>query len=635
MDDDSPLELEHNIKMAELFMECEEEDLEPWQIIDSSSEDDLIFVGEIPASKPASSSSSDLNISSSPPEGDPTICSMSTVLYLTPDARSTDSMTTKNYLGGLQHIDLDELARLQCNQKILPKSPVASKAVMQGTDASSSVRKACPRCSTEFKLCIALKCHMKRCCPDMANNFMKTNEPGLSHAKSTTKVDSYKERLVMLVSDFYYGQYEGSNVEETKSYTTFQCPSCLKVFKNNIRFMNHLRYHVTTEKQSNCENPIICQYCFRQYPTSFQLQCHIESTHTLQEVSTICRICELSFASERILLLHMKDTHKPGEMPYICQVCQFRSSTFADVETHFKTFHENTKHLLCPFCLKVSEIAASYMNHYMSHQKKGVHRCTKCRLQFLTAQEKMDHKLQHRTFIKPKELQGLPSGTKVTIRASFGHLHSKSLIKSSISTSLEVLPPCRDSTSATSSTNANASKTSKPDETLSSESPASTTQLQGDTANPCMKPITQLKSQRNGRNTISIALKKLRCRQEIHTCIECHSKIKDFASHFSANIHCSFCKYNTNCNKARREHMTGSHGNSQRMQIHFLKKRSSKAFRGITVVCLHCDFLTDYTRLDRMAKHLSLYKNHSCQVVVENMTKITSTSDLTAGQLMN
>lgn len=49
-------------------------------------------------------------------------------------------------------------------------------------------------------------------------------------------------------------------------------------------------------------------------------------------------------------------------------------------------------------------------------QKKGVHRCTKCRLQFLTAQEKMDHKLQHRTFIKPKELQGLPSGTKVSLK---------------------------------------------------------------------------------------------------------------------------------------------------------------------------------------------------------------------------
>lgn len=44
--------------MAELFMECEEEELEPWQqkVEESQSKDDddeLIFVGEISSSKPA------------------------------------------------------------------------------------------------------------------------------------------------------------------------------------------------------------------------------------------------------------------------------------------------------------------------------------------------------------------------------------------------------------------------------------------------------------------------------------------------------------------------------------------------------------------------------------------------------
>jgi hypothetical protein len=47
--------------MAELFMECEEEELEPWQqkVEESQSKDDddeLIFVGEISSSKPAISS---------------------------------------------------------------------------------------------------------------------------------------------------------------------------------------------------------------------------------------------------------------------------------------------------------------------------------------------------------------------------------------------------------------------------------------------------------------------------------------------------------------------------------------------------------------------------------------------------
>lgn len=52
---------------------------------------------------------------------------------------------------------------------------------------------------------------------------------------------------------------------------------------------------------------------------------------------------------------------------------------------------------------------------FFCFQKKGIHRCTKCRLQFLTCKEKMDHKTQHhRTFIKPKQLEGLPPGTKVS-----------------------------------------------------------------------------------------------------------------------------------------------------------------------------------------------------------------------------
>ncbi|CAJ0932434.1 unnamed protein product [Ranitomeya imitator] len=196
------------------------------------------------------------------------------------------------------------------------------------------------------------------------------------------------------------------------------------------RFMNHMKHHLELEKQSteSWENHTTCHHCYRQFSTPFQLQCHIESSHTLYESTNkagawkaICKICELSFDSEQILLQHMKDSHKPGEMPYVCQVCNYRSSVFVDVDNHFRTTHENTKSLLCPFCLKVIKSGTPYMQHYMKHQNKGVLRCPKCRLQFLTCKEKMDHKTQHhRTFKKPKQLEGLPPGTKVTIRASVG-----------------------------------------------------------------------------------------------------------------------------------------------------------------------------------------------------------------------
>lgn len=111
-----------------------------------------------------------------------------------------------------------------------------------------------------------------------------------------------------------------------------------------------------------------------------------------------CKICELAFESEQVLLEHMKGNHKPGEMPYVCQVCirlrvtvsfnvcresvastefvvlllpqvcNYRSSFFSDLETHFRSVHENTKDLLCPFCLKVLRTSHIYMQHYMKHQ---------------------------------------------------------------------------------------------------------------------------------------------------------------------------------------------------------------------------------------------------------------------------
>ena len=50
------------------------------------------------------------------------------------------------------------------------------------------------------------------------------------------------------------------------------------------------------------------------------------------------------------------------------QVCNYRSSFFSDVESHFRFVHENTKDLLCPFCLKVLRTSHIYMQHFMKHQ---------------------------------------------------------------------------------------------------------------------------------------------------------------------------------------------------------------------------------------------------------------------------
>ncbi|XP_057575201.1 zinc finger protein 280C [Hippopotamus amphibius kiboko] len=738
MDNDNPCQPKNNSKMAELLMECEEEELEPWQrkaeeIQDE--DDDLIFVGEISSPKPAisnilnrgnrSSSSKAVknetlsqgatdafkptsedykdptsgpagpvpSMSGFHPESKPSHSSDIVQNVSKPDFTknlsqddSDDSSAslfdlTQNTMplsqdGSIIYIEGETRPKIKRSSiskvsDVNPKKPKTSESdskidpcaslslinspsvtspyvmLSKGTNISSASHitglpylRSCPKCNVQFNLLDPLKYHMKHCCPDMAHTVLEMIKVEFSSIENKTGTETGK--LIMLVSDFYYGRHEGAVDDEEKTYTTFKCFSCLKVLKNNIRFMNHMKHHLELEKQNNesWESHTTCQHCYRQYPTPFQLQCHIESTHTPHEFSTVCKICELSFETEHILLQHMKDTHKPGEMPYICQVCQFRSSTFSDVETHFRASHENTKNLLCPFCLKVSRMATPYMNHYMKHQKKGVHRCTKCRLQFLTCKEKMDHKIQHRTFIKPKELQGLPPGTKITIRASPGPVHLRPLATSSRCTpstsSLQVSPPDSKSTTYKMPVkdNASKSKTRMLYATTSTACKPSTSYNQGRSA-PKYRARTSYKQRRrrNRKSRISIALKNLRCPRGVHKCIECHSRIKDFASHFSIFIHCNFCRYKTNCSRAFVNHMLSSHSNQPAKRFCIFKKHSG-TLRGITLVCLKCDFLTDSSGLDRMAKHLSQRKTHTCQVVIENVPESTSASEPTSAGLL-
>lgn len=52
-------------------------------------------------------------------------------------------------------------------------------------------------------------------------------------------------KRIMLVSEFYYGRYEGDGMKEAqKTNNTFKCQSCLKVLKNNIRYGNVFLLHL-------------------------------------------------------------------------------------------------------------------------------------------------------------------------------------------------------------------------------------------------------------------------------------------------------------------------------------------------------------------------------------------------------
>lgn len=77
----------------------------------------------------------------------------------------------------------------------------------------------------------------------MINNFLGPATTEFSSTANKNKtVDSEKGKLIMLVNDFYYGKHEGDTQEEQKTHTTFKCFSCLKILKNNIRYVNTYFY---------------------------------------------------------------------------------------------------------------------------------------------------------------------------------------------------------------------------------------------------------------------------------------------------------------------------------------------------------------------------------------------------------
>ncbi|KAI4550639.1 hypothetical protein MJG53_000058 [Ovis ammon polii x Ovis aries] len=160
--------------------------------------------------------------------------------------------------------------------------------------------------------------HCKPVRPLGESGQTKTDFPSLA---SPNKIgDPTEGNLIVLLRDFYYGEHGGVGQPEPKTHTAFKCLSCLKVL-NNVKLMNHMKHHLELERQrgDSWKTHTTCQHCLRQFPTPFQLQCHVESVHTAQEPSAVCHICELSFETDQVLLEHMKDNQRPGEMPYVCQ----------------------------------------------------------------------------------------------------------------------------------------------------------------------------------------------------------------------------------------------------------------------------------------------------------------------------
>ncbi|XP_051626959.1 pogo transposable element with ZNF domain isoform X1 [Manacus candei] len=519
--------------------------------------------------------------------------------------QSPGPLVVSNSSPGSQRSSVSESSSSSSSLKV-SSSPIPTFDLQDGG------RKVCPRCDAQFRVTEALRGHMCYCCPEMVEFLKKRksldSEPPLQSPKPPSPEkppagappapcpavpalspcakgpeggeggpDSAQSKLIMLVDDFYYGRDGGKGAQLLpfpKVPTSFRCPHCTKRLKNNIRFMNHMKHHVELDQQNGeVDVHTICQHCYRQFSTPFQLQCHLENVHSPYESTTKCKICEWAFESEPMFLQHMKDTHKPGEMPYVCQVCQYRSSLYSEVDSHFRMIHEDTRHLLCPYCLKVFKNGNAFQQHFMRHQKKSVYHCNKCRLQFLFAKDKIEHKLQHhKTFRKPKQLEGLKPGTKVTIRASRGQPRTLPVSSNDMSQGLgqDTAP-------------------------LSSSS---------DPQPIFLYPPVQ-------RNVQKRAVKKMSVLGR-QTCLECSFEIPDFPNHFPTYVHCSLCRYSTCCSRAYANHMINNH--VPRKSPKYLALFKNYTACGVKLSCSSCLFVT--SEGDSMAKHLVFNPSHESSNII-------------------
>lgn len=53
-------------------------------------------------------------------------------------------------------------------------------------------------------------------------------------------------------------------------------------------------------------------------------------------------------------------------------MCSFRSSFYSDVLQHFVNFHQESRFLLCVFCLKVKKDSKSYQDHLLRHRVRSL-----------------------------------------------------------------------------------------------------------------------------------------------------------------------------------------------------------------------------------------------------------------------
>ncbi|KAG7474755.1 Pogo transposable element with ZNF domain [Solea senegalensis] len=413
-----------------------------------------------------------------------------------------------------------------------------------------------------------------------ANGVTKVTVIGSSSSADVSPINTAPvasaplSKVVMSVEEFYYGTFEGDLSLRRPlplgiKTSTFTCQICTHLADNNLRLMQHMLQH---SQLIGADDEKLCRFCFRQFSSPLQLQTHQDLVHGSALASSLCRICEWAFENEPTFLNHMKSNHKPGEMPYVCQVCSYRSSFYSDVLQHFASFHRDSRFLLCIFCLKVTRNPTSYQEHLLRHQVNHAFHCNRCRLQFVFLKDKMQHKLEnHRSFRRPAQLEGLPPGSKVTIR-TYGKIRrpmtsSGGRIHSSLVQPIHI-------------------KTDPQKSAVLSKSPRSSLHRPG------------------GRRVHLYRTSP--CDDGRVVCLECGTDASDVSAHYPTHVHCLLCPYSSCCSRAYAAHMIHHHVPHSVDRVVPLHRRPPPCL--FQLLCSDCGFRPKTA--DHMADHLLTNPDH-------------------------
>ncbi|XP_061699603.1 pogo transposable element with ZNF domain isoform X2 [Syngnathoides biaculeatus] len=379
-------------------------------------------------------------------------------------------------------------------------------------------------------------------------------------------------KVVLSVDEFYYGTAGGDQPlrrkyqQQALKADTFGCNICERALSDNLRLVQHTLQHSPLIRGGDDQK--MCAFCFRQFSSGAHLRGHRERVHGPAPSSCTCRICEWAFDNESAFLNHMKANHKPGEMPYVCQVCFYRSSFYSDVLQHFASFHRDSRYLLCVFCLKVSRNVVSYQKHVLRHQAGQAFHCSRCRLQFAFLADKKRHKLErHRSVRRPAKLDGLPLGSKVTIRM-YG---KRRLPVAAVGGGARLLqgPAC-----------------------LIQPMKIKTERQKGSppSADPPRYPPDGQGPVRSGRLF----------------CLECGGEVSDFSAHYPTHVRCLLCAFASCCSRAYAAHMIRHHVPHTKDQLLPLHRRPPPC--PFFLLCSCCDFAS--VSGDKMAEHLLVNPEH-------------------------